>query len=248
MFFAPRNPDTALGMYSVGYFITLGIVLVLITLLLYISKKCDHKKVKRIIFTIGIILWITEFIKMLFTGITYGINDVEWIPLYFCSMGMYACILIMFKNEYLQKAGLSFMFFGGIIGAIAFFCYPDACIPNYPLFHFMTLRTFFYHGVMIYLGLLIVITGFYKPSIKDFKYYAVFFIIVFVLAYIINRIDGCNLMYISYPLNLSLSQILFKRLGILYPFIFGIGQIIGPFFVSYGLLRIYGVFKLNKQN
>lgn len=247
MFFSPRNPATALGMYSKGYFISLGVVLTIVIILLILSKKMSHKNVRITIISLGVILWTTEFIKMAFTGIVYGIDAVEWIPLYFCSMEMYACILLLFNNNKIQTTALSFIFFGGIIGAIAFFCYPNACIPNYPLIHYMTLRTFFYHGVMLYIGFLIIITGYYKPSIKHFKEYTVFLFITFILAYAVNMIRNTNLMYISQPLDFALAKTIYNKLGFMYPFIFGIGELIGPFFISYGIYSLINNLKKKKE-
>lgn len=238
MFFSPRDKSTALGMHTPLYFFTLAVFMIITIVCIIASRKMSHKVVKRTILIVGVFLWITEFIKMIFTGVTYGIEDVEPIPLYFCSMFMYASVLNFFKNEYLKNAGLSFMFFGGILGAVAFFCYPSAVVPNYHLFHFMTLRTFIYHSLMIYVGILIVITGYYKPNIKHFKEYSVFMGITFILAYIINNIEGINLMYISEPLEISLSEKVYEFVPNLYPFIFGILQLVVPFFVTYGVYKL----------
>lgn len=239
MFFAPRNKETALGMYSTLYFVALAVCIVLIIIVLIISRKMNKKQVHNTISIIGVFLWITEIIKMIFTGVTYGINKVDFIPLYFCSMFMYACVLVMFKNKNLKNTGLSFMFFGGIIGAIVFFCYPDACVPNYPLFHYMTLRTFIYHSLMIYTGFLIVLTGFYKPDIKHFLHYSIALVITFFCAYIINRIFDKNLMYIMKPLKFSISQNVYDLCPNLYPFIVGVVEIVCPFWMSYFIYWIF---------
>ena len=233
MFFAPRNKETALGMYSTGYFMALAVFMVLTIIGIIISKKMNKKQVHKTLLIIGIFLWITEIIKMIFYLVTYGLEEVDFIPLYFCSMYMYASILIIFKNQKLKDTGLSFMFFGGIIGAFIFFCYPSACIPNYPLFHFMTLRTFIYHSLMMYAGFLIVITGYYKPNIKHFVHYTIFLGITFILAYIMNRVLDDNLMYIMKPIKIQISKDLYNYNPTLYPFIVGILEIIGPFFLSY---------------
>ena len=247
MFFSPRDKSTALGMHTPLYFLTLAFFMTITIISLIISRKMSRKGVKKTILIVGVFLWITEFIKMIFTGITYGIEDVEFIPLYFCSMFMYASILNFFKNKHLQNAGLSFMFFGGILGAVAFFCYPSAVIPNYHLFHFMTLRTFIYHSLMIYVGVLIVITGYYKPEIKHFKEYSIFMGITFILAYIINNVKESNLMYISEPLGIPLSDKVFEMVPNLYPFIFGLLQLVVPFMISYGIYKLVK-YILNRKN
>lgn len=233
MFFAPRNKETALGMYTPLYFIALAVCIILIIVGLILSRKMNKKQVYKTLVIIGIFLWITEIIKMIFYFVTYGLEDVDFIPLYFCSMYMYASALIMFKNEKLKNTGLSFMFFGGIIGAIVFFCYPSACVPNYPLFHYMTLRTFIYHSLMIYAGFLIVITGYYQPNVKHFVHYSIFLGITFILAYILNIVLEDNLMYIMKPIKIAISQNAYNWNPTLYPFIVGILEIVGPFWATY---------------
>lgn len=234
MFFARANKETALGMYSPMYFITLLFFLIITTLAIILSKKMKKETVHKVLVYIGIFLWLTEFGKMVFHGITYGLKSVEYLPLYFCSMTMYACILLCFKNSILQKTACSFLFFGGIVGAISFFLYPDACVPNYPLFHYMTLRTFIYHSLMIYMGFLIVITKYYIPKLMDFKYYIVFLGITFIFAYTINITNNQNLMYIQKPLKIKISESAYEILGGGYPFIVGMLEAVVPFFISYG--------------
>ena len=247
MFFSPANPDTALGMYSPGYFVTLLFFLIITIVAIILSRNMPKKIVRKVIIVIGIFLWITEFIKMFFTYYNYGIKKVEFIPLYFCSMTMYACMLLCFNKEVLDKVACSFLFFGGIIGAIAFFAHPSACIPNYPLFHFMTIRTFIFHSLMIYMGFLIVLTGFYNPSKTHFKYYLCFLTITFILAYLINIITGSNLMYIQEPLDIKLSQIVYEYTKGFYPFIFGALEAIVPFWISYGIYDLICRIKTNKE-
>ena len=235
MFFSPKDKTTAVGMHTTTYFILLAVYLIIIIVSIFLTRKMQHKTVKKVIIGSAIFVWVTEIIKMLFYGLTYGIEKVEFIPLYYCSMFMYATILASFKNEHLKRAGLSFISFGGILGAIAFFCFPSAVIPNYHLWHYMTFRTMIFHSLMIYVGVLILITGYYKPKGKDFLNYAVFFLITFVLAYVLNNVNGTNLMYISKPLKIELFEVIYETIPNLYPFIFGLGNMLAPYGISYGI-------------
>ena len=230
--FSPGNKLTACGMWSTTYIIALSIVVVLICVGLYLSRNMDKKNVKKVITIMAIWTIISEIIKMIFTGVTYGVKEVDFLPLYFCSLFMFCTVFSVVPNEKLNKMGLSFLFYGGIIGATAFFIYPSACIPNYPIYHFMCIRTMLYHGSMIYTGILIVLTGYYKPNVKDFKYYVVELSIVCILAYIINVLFDKNLMYMQEPLGFNLSKIIYNKIPTIYPFIFMILEIVCPFFIS----------------
>jgi len=231
--FSPRNPETACGIWSLTYAISFLIVFSLIIISLIFSRKMSHKNVRKMILIAFIFAFTTEIIKMIFTGLTYGIKEVEFVPLYFCSLFIYMTILSISKKEFLKKAGLSFLFFGGIIGALAFFIFPNACIPNYPIYHFMCIRTLLYHGLMIYVGVLIVITGYYKPSINDFKYYVISLLIICLLAYFFNISFGYDFMYLMNPLPFKLSQMVYDFNSNIYPFIIMILEIIVPFFITY---------------
>ncbi len=239
--FSKSNPATACGMWSLTYIIALAIVIMLILIGLAFSKHLNKRGVRIAILVAGIFTILTEIIKMIWTGIVNGISSIEFVPLYFCSLFMYACVLALFKNETIKNTGVAFMFFGGIVGATAFFIYPSANIPSYPIYHFMCLRTMIYHGLMIYIGVLIVITGFYKPKAKHFLNYFVFVGLACIGAYIMNVTTGSDLMYISRPIPIKISQIVFNAAPKLYPFIGMLVQIFCPFWGVYFIYTLLNI-------
>ncbi len=246
--FTPRNKETACGMWSTTYIIALCVVIVMVVVGLILSRKMSHKAVHRTILITTICAIVTEIGKMIFIGVTYGIDEVEFIPLYFCSLFMYCGVFASItKVKWLETTGLSFLTMGGIIGAIAFFSYPDACIPNYPIYHYMCLRTMLYHGAMIYIGFLILITGYYKPKAKDFLNYFIALMIIGILAYILNVVNGQNLMYISRPLNFELSKVVYNWNPTLYPFLFLILQVTVPFWASYSIYQLVNYIILKQK-
>ena len=237
--FAPANPQTACGMWSLTYIFALVAVLGMVALGLVASRKMGEKTIFKTILIITIVAWLSEFGKMLFVGVTYGVDRIEWVPLYFCSLFMYSGILASItKVQWLKTTGLSFLSMGGIIGALAFFVYPSACIPNYPIYHYMCLRTMLYHGSMIYVGLLVLIKGYYKPKAKDFLNYFVALFVVGILAYVINTLTGSDLMYISKPLAFKISQMAYNFCPQAYPFVLLILQIVVPFWVSFAIYQL----------
>ena len=236
--FSPKDKATACGMWSTTYIIALLITLIFVILAIYLSRRISERGVRRLLIASSVFTISTEIIKMIFVGLTYGISEVEFIPLYFCSLFMYSTLLALAKNEHLRNTGLAFLFFGGIIGATAFFAYPSACIPNYPIYHFMCLRTMIFHGLMIYVGFTVVISGYYKPDVRHFKNYLIALSVVGIGAYIHNELLGTNLMYISEPLGIEPSKLIYNAIPKLYPLLFMIAQIFVPFFVSYGAYRL----------
>lgn len=247
--FSKANPETACGMWSKTYIIALIIVLSLIVIGLYFSRKMSHKAVYKTIIIATVLAIMIEIGKMLFIGITYGLEEVDFLPLYFCSLFMYGGILASIKKvKVLQTMGLSFLTMGGIFGATSFFMYPSTCIPRYPIYHYMCLRTMLYHGGMIYIGLLILITKYYVPNLKDFKKYFVALIIVGILAYIINTVKGSDLMYISKPLSfIPLTVKIYKWNSKVYSLIALIVEIVAPYFLSYGIYILISKIRNKKE-
>lgn len=233
IFFSFRNRETACGMWSTAYIITLVVDLLLIAISLYLFRKASKNTVRKILIIMGIWTTATEIVKQVFMAYQDGVGDVEFLPLYFCSLFMFCSFMATSKNITVRTAGSSFLFFGGIIGATTFFIYPNACIPNYPIYHFMCIRTMLFHGSMIFSGLLIVISGYYTPSIKHFKHYFVTMSIICALAYLFNTLLGWDLMYMSKPLGFSISQNIYDLAPNIYPFIFMTLEIFVPFFISY---------------
>ena len=235
--FSPKDKATACGMWSETYIIALLITLILVATAIYFSRKMSERGVRRLLIGTSVFTISTELVKMIFVGVTYGISEVEFIPLYFCSLFMYSTVLSLMKKPTLHNTGLAFIFFGGIIGAMAFFIYPSACIPNYPIYHFMCLRTMIFHGLMIYVGFTVVLTGYYEPDLTHFKNYLIALTAVGIGAYIHNLALGTNLMYISEPLGIKLSEVIYDAIPHLYPLVFMTAQIFAPFFASYGIWR-----------
>lgn len=236
--FTPADKATACGMWSPTYFLALAITLSLVALGLFFSRRMTKQGVRTALFAAAVFSISTEIIKMLFIGLTYGLSKVEWIPLYFCSCYMYALVMALNKRRKLHEMGLSFLFYGSIVGALAFFAYPSACIPRYPIYHFMCLRTMLYHGSMIYVGMLIVLRGAYTPNAAHFRHFCKMMGTIGLAAYAINLLTGENYMYISKPLDIPVVETIYRAIPNLYPFLGILVQIFLPFWAMEGIYRL----------
>ena len=72
-------------------------------------------------------------------------------------MLIYAGLLSSFGKGKVRRIGDVFLATGSIVGGIVFVLFPTTSIPSYPIFHFISLHSFFFHGTMIYLGLLSIL-------------------------------------------------------------------------------------------
>lgn len=236
-----------------GIFTTDHIKLIIVTILgiIVALKKTVNKskyEVEKIIKRCTIILWILEFVIISFKLYTGNIRDIgNYVPLYYCSLLLYAGFLSSFTKGNLKRAGDVFLATGGIIGGIIFIIMPTTSLPTYPMLHMVSLHSFFFHGMMVYLGILINKTKYIELKKEDFKYYAILVGIVCIFAYIVNQIFDSNLMFISKNFPGTPIEILYKISGSYYPIVSSIGQMTIPFFIVYYFLKLKNTNKIEEN-
>ena len=233
MFFSRPDIFPACGLYNLKHLISVIILVFLIVVSVKKIKITKKEDITKIIKYLTIIVWILEIIKIVFNIYIGNINNVNtYVPLYFCSILLYAGILSGFTKGKLKKTGDVFLATGGLFAGICFLISPGTSLGIYPLFHFISFQSLFYHAVMIYLGIIIAKYNYINVKLSDLKYYALLIFIICFLAYIVNINFNGNLMFISS--GFELFNIFENLFGQYYCIMMIIGQMTIPFF--FGLL------------
>ena len=116
-------------MFSVGHFILLVLALSIVGIALSNTKNISKEKVKEIIKKSTIVLWILEIIKIIFNfAIGNWGNPNNYIPLYYCSIILYAGLLSGWGKGALKKVGDVFISTGSIIGGLFFLFCPNTSL------------------------------------------------------------------------------------------------------------------------
>ena len=239
MLFARPGKFEPCGMFTKGHFELIIITIVWIVIALKNTMNKTKEEVGKIIKRCTIIMWILEVIMITFkisTGEARNLNN--YVPLYYCSLLLYAGLLSSFAKGKLKRLGDVFLATGGIIGGIVFMILPTTSLPAYPMLHIVSLHSFLYHGTMVYLGLLINITHYIELHLSDIKYYAVLVGTICVLAYIINKIFNSNLMFISQNFPGTPLEILYNITGSFFTVAMSVSQMTLPFYIVYCLKNI----------
>lgn len=237
------------GIFTKGHFTLLILTITGILIALKYSLKKGKEKVYNIIKGITIVAWILEIVKIIFSikkNSFYAVNT--YLPLYYCSILLYAGLLSTFGKGNLKRMGDVCLATGSIIGGTVFIIYPSTSLPMYPAFHFLSIHSFLFHGAMIYLGILINKTNYIELKRKDVKYFAGLIGIMCFIALIVNNIFDSNLMFISNNFPGTPIEILYKLTngGIWYNIIMIVSQMILPFYVSYYIIKYLKKYKENK--
>lgn len=239
MFLSKPDESNSCGIFTLGHFILIILTTVGIITALIKTKNKSKDDVSRIIKNMTIIIWILEVFRIgfnLYIGEIHNVNS--YLPLYYCSLLLYAGAMSSFGKGKIKRAGDVFLATGGIIGGIIFIIFPTTSLPSYPMFHFLSIHSFFFHGTMVYLGLLINITHYIKLEWKDIGYFASLVGILCIVALVINNICDSNLMFISKDFPGTPVTILYHLAGKWFTPIMIIIQMTLPFIIVFLTLKM----------
>lgn len=240
----------ACGIFTTGHFILIIITMIGILIAIKKSVKKNKEEVLRIIRYVTIIAFILEIIKIIFNVKQNSLRAVNtYLPLYYCSILLYAGILSSFAKGILKRVGDVSLATGSIIGGIVFIIYPSTSLPIYPAFHFLSIHSFLFHGSMIYLGILINKTKYVELKKEDIRYFASLVLCMSIVALIVNIFFDGNLMFISNNFPGTPIEILYKITngGILFTIIMVILQMTLPFYISYYIIKLIQYIEHKKQ-
>lgn len=248
MFFAKAGKYEACKLFSPGHF---TLIIITFMCILIALKKTIHKskqEVHKIIKILTIIIVGLEVVKICFKLQDFKIINVkEWVPLYYCSLVLYAGILSSFATGKLKRVGDVFLATGSIVGGLVFIILPTTSLPTYPAFHFISIHSFFLHGTMVYLTLLINLTHYIELEKKDGVYFAGLVLIACVAALIVNIKFNSNLMFISKNFPNTPIELIYNITGTLFTPIMIIAQMFLPFYGVYGILKFLKKMKGKKE-
>ena len=239
-----------MSFFSWEYFllITLSLITIVTLLILLYKRKWNiynQMKVFAIVFTF------LEIMKILFFTINRKTVTLEsWVPLFYCSLFIYALYFGGYGKGIIRQMGVSAIFMlviGGICGVFI----NDIFQGNgWPLFNYYTLYSIFYHTIMIYFGYAVIISKEFKPNLKSFLAGILFISIFFLIALIINILCNTNLMsMMPYRIQTLLLYEISSIFGdTLTPLIIYLDYTIGVFAIALLPFYIIWIIKLIKRH
>lgn len=239
MLFARAGKYEPCGIFTSDHFKLIGLTIIGIAVALAKTANKTKEEVTEIIKKCTIFIWIFEAIIMSFKLAIGNIKNVgSYLPLYYCSLLLYAGGLSSFAKNNLKRMGDVFLATGSIIGGIIFMLLPTTSLLTYPMFHIISIYSFIFHGIMIYLGILVNITNYIELKASDIKYYAILVGAICLIALIVNNIFDSNLMFISKDFPGTPITVIYHLLGKFFTPLAIISQMTIPFIFMYIILKI----------
>ena len=174
-------------------YLYLIISIVLMTVLLIIFRKSKKEKVLNIIKFVSIFLTILYIGKTVWESVydikLTGSFNTGLLPLDTCSIVMYAGLISGFGKGKLKKMADSWLSTGSIVGGFATMLFLNA-FKYYPFFSFGAFYSMIWHFLMVFLGLLLVVTNYvdmkYTRVIYGYLFHFAISLIVIIIDFIYN--------------------------------------------------------------
>ena len=142
-------------------------------------------QVCRILASAGWILIALEVYKQLFLYyvVNGGAFDFWFFPFQLCSVPMFLCIFLSAIKKKARATMMTFMGGYTLLSALAALIFPEDILRPYIV---LTAHGFIWHGILLFISLLIIFTGFFDTGIHGIRGAAILFVILCVIAIIIN--------------------------------------------------------------
>lgn len=225
------------GMYTFPHFIVIALFIIGLLVALYFSRRLTDKGVDKLHFWIAVGVTVAEVIKISLR-LYKKQNANDWMPLFYCSLFLFAVWLARSKREPIRRMGYAYLTMGGILAATFYIFYPSTGLGMYPIWHPAALHGIVYHFLMAYTGWLLLIKKRYVPKAKDALYYFIFTFAACIPAYFFNKWLGCNCMFLAEAFGLPILSDILAVSPVAYMAIVVVAQTVLMFWFNYGLYKL----------
>ncbi len=203
-FFSPQGRFRPCGMFTLHHILGAVISCAAVIFFLYRNRKSTltTKNSK----LVAMVLTVLEAIKISHSFIYGDLYLDAWFPLSYCGLFIFALWMHAFCKGKIKRAAEVFIAYGCAPAGILFLICPTTSLMLFPIWHYFSIYSLFFHSIMIYIGI-----SFLKKE-QRFDLSAIMHYISFVIAFsipaiILNALFGSNLMNLREPYNVPVKFI-----------------------------------------
>jgi len=188
-------------MFTPLHFIVAGIILagVIIGALCTYKKEKIIKPVFTVIWAVMVVMEVTKIIWESTTGNTVRLEVTGILPLYACSLYMYAMPFAIWGKGKVKFAACGYVCTLGLLGACVNFFYPMTVLYRYSIISFSAMHSMLYHAAMLFTCLVMLLSGYHRYTRITSAWYlflpCIPSLILSIPANIINYTYGADYMF-----------------------------------------------------
>lgn len=135
-----------------------------VVLCVRLSSKSENtlRKVYAAVWITAVVLEITKIIWETVSGLTVNFEWGGILPLYPCSIFLYALPFAVWGKGYVRYAACGYICTLGLLGGAINFIYPANILSNYSCISFAGFHTLFYHGVIVVCAVTMLASGYHS--------------------------------------------------------------------------------------
>ena len=202
--FGPKHLTGLLWLFS--------LIIILLVLLLTIRNRRHYgvKYDKTVILITCLFIWGLEAVKTIyiFRSEAYsgdGNYPSYMMPFHICSMALYAFPILASSHDKLAEFVKPFAFAVMLLMTSIILVIPDSSgimgsEPNwrFTFLNILPFQSFLYHGSLVFVPLYMVLSGFYRPRIRDIWKAFIVLIVVACFAFCLNKLLRTDFMTLEY--------------------------------------------------
>lgn len=127
-------------------------------------RKLGENKLKTIFAVLWGFLVLFEITKIVWESVCGKTVSFEWggiLPLYPCSIFMYAMPFAIWGRGIVRKAASGYVCTLGLLGGLINFVYPANVLSNYSCLSFAGFHTLIYHGTLVFCAIAMLLSGYH---------------------------------------------------------------------------------------
>ncbi len=151
-------------MFTPLHFTVAGVLLALVILCAVLIHKKD-KLIKPTFIVIWATVTVLEVVKIVWestTGNAVRLEVTGILPLYPCSIYMYAMPFAIWGKGRVKQAACGYVCTLGLLGALVNFFYPMTVLFRYSIISFSAMHSMIYHAIMLFTCLTMLLSGYHR--------------------------------------------------------------------------------------
>ncbi len=194
------------GMFNLTHVLYIVCFFALLALAVWLSCRfMSITAIKRTHLIIAVAITLGEIAKIVIRISKNQWID-SWIPLYYCSLFLFAVWLPLTRVKWLSDMGYAYMTMGGIMASVFFTFYPSTSLAIFPIWHPSLWYSAVFHFAMAYLGLMFLIKRMYIPKWRHTCNYFVLILAASVPSVFLNNKYQTNCMFLRHAFKLPMLE------------------------------------------
>lgn len=198
-------------LWGAGHLTLLGLCAVLLIGCIYKTLRLSPDRIRFWVRFAAVCLPILELARILWIMIVGERLWFKLLPLHVC--GVHVLFLPWAAYTKRNHPVQEFVFSTGILGGISALLFLSGIADTYPLFHFQTIQSVLYHGIMIYVPVVLAKSGQFQPKIQRLPQALGILLASAMVAAVIDVWYEQNYMFLLYPPLGTPMVALFEQFG-----------------------------------